>query len=90
MKILPLMTLAAIAVGTSLMVSADEHRALPAFESGYDSALAAEVRAATAKYRDINAAHAAGYTVPATTCVSGPDHGAMGIHWANPPGNSDL
>ncbi|MGH7594390.1 MAG: hypothetical protein ACRELE_11150, partial [Gemmatimonadales bacterium] len=86
MKTLPLMTLAAMALGTSLMVSADEHRALPAaaYDSDHGSALAAEIRAATARYRDINAAHAAGYVVPATTCVSGPDHGAMGIHWANP------
>jgi hypothetical protein len=84
MKILPLMTLAAMALGTALMASADEHHSMPAYDTGYDSALAAEVRAATAKYRDINAAHAAGYVVPATTCVSGPDHGAMGIHWANP------
>lgn len=84
MKTLPLMALAALALGTSSLVSADEPRALPTYDTGYGSALAAEVRAATAKYRDINAAHAAGYVIPATTCVSGPDHGAMGIHWANP------
>jgi hypothetical protein len=85
MKILPLMTLAAMALGTSL-ASADPPRPLHAIADAadHDSAIAAEVRAATAKYRDINAAHAAGYSVPATTCVSGPDHGAMGIHWANP------
>lgn len=86
MKILPLITLATMALGTSLMVSADEHQRLPAaaYDSDYDSALAGKVRAATAEYRNINIAHAAGYSVPATTCVSGPDHGAMGIHWANP------
>ncbi|MBW4052852.1 MAG: hypothetical protein HIU85_15590 [Proteobacteria bacterium] len=86
MKTFPLMTLAAMALGASLMASADEHQPLPAaaHHADYDSALVGEVRAATAKYRDINAAHAAGYFVPATTCVSGPDHGAMGIHWANP------
>lgn len=86
MKILRMTTLAAMVVITPLMASADEHRPLPsaAYHADYDSALASEVRAATAKYRNIEAAHAAGYSIPATTCVSGPDHGAMGIHWANP------
>jgi len=85
MKTLPVMTLAAMALGTSVLVSAEEHGPTSAaYDSNYDSALAAEVRAATAKYGNISVAHAAGYNAPATTCVSGPDHGAMGIHWANP------
>ena len=42
------------------------------------------VRSATAQYVDnVNAATAAGYS-PALGCVSGPDHGAMGIHYVNP------
>jgi hypothetical protein len=41
------------------------------------------VRSATAQYVDnVNAATAAGYS-PALGCVSGPDHGAMGIHYVN-------
>jgi hypothetical protein len=41
------------------------------------------VRNATAQYVDnVNAATAAGYS-PALGCVSGPDHGAMGIHYVN-------
>jgi hypothetical protein len=41
------------------------------------------VRNATAQYvDDVNAATAAGYS-PALGCVSGPDHGAMGIHYVN-------
>ncbi|MGH8303244.1 MAG: hypothetical protein ACRET5_17480, partial [Steroidobacteraceae bacterium] len=74
MKILPVMTLAAMALGTSMMVSADEHQPVPSasYRSDYDSALAAEIRAATAMYRNIDVAHAAGYSIPATTCVSGP------------------
>ncbi|HEX5458527.1 MAG TPA: hypothetical protein VFX20_01005 [Steroidobacteraceae bacterium] len=86
MKTLPLMTIAALTLGTCLTASADPHPSLPAaaYDSDHGSAIAAAVRAATAKYRDINVARAAGYVVPATTCVSGPDHGAMGIHWANP------
>jgi len=39
------------------------------------------VRNATVQYLDdVNAATAAGYS-PALGCVSGPDHGAMGIHY---------
>ncbi|HTY85293.1 MAG TPA: hypothetical protein VMB19_13810 [Silvibacterium sp.] len=86
MKNLPLMTLTALALGTCIVAGADPHQPLPAvaYDSDHGSAIAAAVRAATARYQDINVAHAAGYAVPATTCVSGPDHGAMGIHWANP------
>lgn len=40
------------------------------------------VRAATAQYIDVNAATAAGYG-PFLGCVSGSDHGAMGIHYVN-------
>lgn len=36
----------------------------------------------TRQYADVNAASAAGYS-PALGCVSGPDHGAMGIHYVN-------
>src|SRR5277367_1682536 len=41
------------------------------------------VRAATAQYQDISAATAAGYG-PFLGCVSGSDHGAMGIHYVKP------
>ena len=40
------------------------------------------VRDATRQYLDVNAATAAGYG-PFLGCVSGPDHGAMGIHYVN-------
>jgi len=40
------------------------------------------VRAATVQYIDVNAATAAGYG-PFLGCVSGSDHGAMGIHYVN-------
>lgn len=42
-----------------------------------------KVRAATARYIDLNAAMADGF-VPATPCVSGPDTGAMGVHFVLP------
>ncbi len=38
--------------------------------------------AATRQFIDVNAATAAGYE-PAFGCVSGPDHGAMGVHYLN-------
>jgi len=42
-----------------------------------------KVRKATARYLDLNVALAEGY-VPATPCVSGPDTGAMGVHFVLP------
>ncbi len=40
------------------------------------------VREATRPFIDVNAATAAGYG-PFLGCVSGPDHGAMGVHYVN-------
>jgi hypothetical protein len=48
-----------------------------------DSPLVEKVRIATAPFRDINVAIAQGW-VPATPCVSGPDTGAMGVHFVLP------
>jgi hypothetical protein len=45
-----------------------------------NSPLVNKVHKATAQFRDINAALAAGFT-QATPCVSGPDFGAMGVHF---------
>jgi hypothetical protein len=42
-----------------------------------------QVRKATERFRDINVAMAEGW-VPATPCVSGPDAGAMGVHFVHP------
>src|SRR5262245_1307152 len=44
--------------------------------------LVAIVRDATQRFMDVNAAVAANYK-PAFGCVSGPDHGAMGVHYIN-------
>ena len=43
------------------------------------------VRQATERFRNINEATAAGY-VQNGGCVSGPEQGAMGVHYANPAG----
>jgi len=40
------------------------------------------VREDTRQFIDVNAATAAGYN-PFLGCVSGPDHGAMGVHYIN-------
>jgi len=44
--------------------------------------LVRDVRNATRQFLDVNNAGPAGYG-PAFGCVSGPDHGAMGIHYVN-------
>ncbi|HEY2472087.1 MAG TPA: hypothetical protein VGI45_30150 [Terracidiphilus sp.] len=44
--------------------------------------LVEKVRKATAQFIDVNNAGPAGYE-PAFGCVTGPDHGAMGIHYVN-------
>jgi hypothetical protein len=46
--------------------------------------LVQQVRDATRTFGDVDAATAAGYT-SLGSCVSGPDHGAMGIHYAGHP-----
>jgi hypothetical protein len=46
------------------------------------AALVQIVRDATRQFIDVNAATAAGYG-PFLGCVSGPDHGAMGVHYVN-------
>ena len=45
------------------------------------SPLVDKVRRATAKYRDINVMFAEGGWAAATPCVSGPNSGAMGVHF---------
>ena len=47
------------------------------------STLIDKVRAATARFKDINVAISDGW-VQGTPCVSGPDTGAMGVHFVMP------
>ncbi len=67
--------LMAFAVSASAFAQHANHTAAPA-------KLVADVRAATQQYVDVNNAEHAGYA-PAFGCVSGPDHGAMGVHYVN-------
>src|SRR5215469_8847145 len=64
-------------------VSADDSmQAHSAHESSAPAKLVTDVRAATQQFADVNAAVAAGYR-PFLGCVTGPDQGAMGIHYVN-------
>jgi hypothetical protein len=47
-----------------------------------DGGLVQAVREATRTFQDVSAATAAGYS-SAGSCVSGPERGAMGVHWPN-------
>jgi hypothetical protein len=51
-------------------------------ESSAPAKLIQLVRAATQQFVDVNQATAAGYQ-PFLGCVTGPDHGAMGVHYVN-------
>lgn len=86
MKMLRSITLVALALTAPLGAGAQEllQAQTAPRDSDYYSPLANAVRSATRQFQRISAATAAGYVVPATACVSGPDHGAMGIHYANP------
>jgi len=53
-----------------------------AHEHGAPAKLVEDVRDATRQFLDVNAAGPAGYE-PVFGCVSGPDHGAMAIHYVN-------
>jgi hypothetical protein len=73
-----LMTVGSIVMAAQLIATAQavhEHQQSP-------SKLVQIVREATQQFLDVNAATAAGYA-PFLGCVTGPDHGAMGIHYLN-------
>jgi hypothetical protein len=66
--------------GPSTSTPVDQHASHHASEP--DNSLAGRVREATAVYRDLNRAIAAGYQ-QFGGCVSGPEVGAMGVHFVN-------
>jgi hypothetical protein len=60
-----------------------QHSAQPEEQQDQQDKLVGIVRNATTRYLDdVRAATAAGYS-PVLGCVSGPDHGAMGVHYVN-------
>lgn len=73
----------------ALAFLASSTSALPLFAQDSEHAshaapakLVQDVREATRQFIDVNNAGPAGYE-PAFGCVSGPDHGAMGVHYVN-------
>src|SRR5262245_37334054 len=75
-----LVTAAAFAGLFAAPASAQEH----AHGSPAPNALVKVVRDITEPYKNVAAAEAAGYAL-AFGCVSGPDTGAMGLHYVNMP-----
>jgi hypothetical protein len=61
---------------------AQPSNAAPSFRHHGGSPMVRQIRQVTAPFRNVENAVAAGYE-PAASCVSGPNGGAMGIHYAN-------
>jgi len=67
---------------TTMPLSAQEIVQAPSAAAAPPAKLVQEVRDATRQFVNVNNAGPAGYA-PIFGCVSGPDHGAMGIHYVN-------
>lgn len=86
-RLAPLLTAVLLPLGIALIASVaptgTAGAAEPAAMAGMSmpsDALIAKVREATQRFQTVAAAKSAGY-VQGTPCVSGPDRGAMGIHY---------
>ena len=78
------MVVAAILLGPSAAFAQRDHAHAAEAQKADASPLVAVVRAATERYKDVAVAEAEGYTLQ-FGCVSGPDAGAMGMHFVNGP-----
>jgi hypothetical protein len=67
---------------TLLAAQNDPQQAHEGHGDAVPAKLVQTVRTATMQFTDVNAATAAGYQ-PLFGCVSGPDQGAMGVHYIN-------
>lgn len=72
-----LITLSAAGIARSQQVAAAQERG-----EIVDGPLIRIARQATAAFQDVEAAEAAGYAL-SSGCVSGPEEGAMGVHYGN-------
>ena len=82
-NILRLALLATFVTAAALLATAKDSAQGEGDHKQADSAkLVQIVRNATRQFLDVNNAGAAGYG-PFLGCVSGPDHGAMGVHYVN-------
>jgi hypothetical protein len=77
----PLLLGTLIAAAT-LFAGTDDPHLHSAHERSIPAKLVQTVRNATVQFTNVNSATAAGYQ-PLFGCVSGPDHGAMGVHYIN-------
>lgn len=68
----------------SLILAAPLVQAQSGHDHGSPAKLVQMVQEATAQYLNVNNLKGSDYA-PAFGCVSGPDHGAMGIHYVNGP-----
>jgi len=76
---------AVVAAGASVPVIAQaDHSHQAAGKNDQAAALVKVVRDATERFRDVSVAEAEGYALQ-FGCVSGPDYGAMGMHFVNFP-----
>ena len=80
MNTLRLALLSGLATAVPTIAGAGDSPAVPVHSA--PAKLVQLVRDATRQFTDVNAAVAAGYG-PFLGCVSGPDHGAMGLHYVN-------
>jgi hypothetical protein len=75
---------AAITFAPSAAFAQRDHAHATEVQKADASPLVAVVRAATERFKDVAVAEAEGYTLQ-FGCVSGPDAGAMGMHFVNGP-----
>jgi len=76
---IPVLLAGFLAVSTLASAQHKQHQ----MASADQSKLVQIVRESTKQYLDVNQAVAAGYG-PLFGCISGSDHGAMGVHYLNP------
>ena len=76
-------TLVAIAIAAAMPIATAQDPQHEGDHPEISPGLARDVRHATQRFQDVNAATAAGY-VSTENCVSGPNEGAMGVHLVRP------
>ncbi len=79
---LPILAAAATLFAADATPQDQQHSHATHGSTAAPSRLVELVRLATQQFLDVNVATSANYQ-PAFGCVSGPDHGAMGIHYVN-------
>jgi hypothetical protein len=81
-RILHLVLVSTLMAPLALLAGSDNKDEHSSHQQSAPAKLVQLVRDATRQFVDVNAATSAGYG-PFLGCVSGPDHGAMGVHYVN-------